>query len=376
MTIGLPGKLFIFVIWLFALAFAAMFLYRPLRYAWLEWRLQSENAATRKAAAADMASDGLHAVERLREMLKSNRDERAAAACLVIEYLPENMRQRLDSELKDVLNGTPSDATDAAVLIVLKRENLETDLVRLQYSSEYKGRQGRNVLCCILRKGEPVARQEAAARLGWMKDREAADRLYEAMTKDGDAGVRLEAAIALARCGDGRAIAPLTDALSGKSDGRVGAAFGLAELGDKRAIPPLLEVFAKDKNDSVRMWAAHSLGKIGLPETIEPLIATLKNDNNSDIRAAAAQGLELAGEVCVIVPLIEAYANDDAVAVHSFAGMALNAIMPQGFPKCSIGYGREQRGREAAAMKEWMEKNGKAVWWSGKDKKFFLEGGK
>lgn len=80
-------------------------------------------------------------------------------------------------------------------------------------------------------------REEAAAAVGDLKDRTAADALAK-LLEDTDLGVRFEAAFALASIGDSRG-RPLLEGLLEKNRLRVDAAEGLRRLGDPAAIPAL-----------------------------------------------------------------------------------------------------------------------------------------
>ncbi len=129
--------------------------------------------------------------------------------------------------------------------------------------------------------------------------------------------VRWEAAKALARLGEPRAIEPLIAALRDEdSDVRREAAEALARLGEPRAIEPLIAAL-RDEDSGVRCETAWVLGRLGDPRTVEPLIAALR-DEDWEVRQAAAEALEAAagapenlGNSHVLEPLIGALRDKD-----------------------------------------------------------------
>ncbi|TET36007.1 MAG: hypothetical protein E3J72_09600 [Planctomycetota bacterium] len=81
---GLPLKLGIVVIALFGVVIAGMFSYEPLRYKWLESRLQSDNDATRKKAINILISDGTKAVPHIRRWLVSEKEALMEGAIIAL----------------------------------------------------------------------------------------------------------------------------------------------------------------------------------------------------------------------------------------------------------------------------------------------------
>jgi len=71
---------------------------------------------------------------------------------------------------------------------------------------------------------------------------------------------------------------------------RKNAAKALGKIKDPRAVEPLIATL-KDKDSDVRWHAARALEKIQDPRAVEPLIATLK-DKDSEVRWHAAEALE------------------------------------------------------------------------------------
>lgn len=102
---------------------------------------------------------------------------------------------------------------------------------------------------------------------------------------DERASVRREAAIALGRIGDARAVEPLIQTLKDQYDYvRREAAYALGIIGDARAVEPLIQALG-DEDSYVRGDAAEALAKVGKP-AIEPLTKALKG-GDSRVRDAA-----------------------------------------------------------------------------------------
>ncbi|MHB8898516.1 MAG: HEAT repeat domain-containing protein [Thermoguttaceae bacterium] len=110
---------------------------------------------------------------------------------------------------------------------------------------------------------------------------------------DGNWQVRREAAEALGKAGDLRAVEPLIEVL-GNRDGdwsvRAAAARSLGQLGDPRAVAPLAALL-NDMNTHVRHAAVVGLGRIGTPETLGPLTTAARSDGDSAVRLAAAEAI-------------------------------------------------------------------------------------
>jgi len=157
-----------------------------------------------------------------------------------------------------------------------------------------------------------------------------------------DPEVRKNAAEALGKIKDPRAVEPLIEALKDK-DFRVrwNAAEALGEIGDPKAVKPLIAAL-KDKDSTVRLYAAEALGKIKDPRAVEPLITALK-DEYSEVRWHAAWSLGEIQDPRAVEPLIEALKDEDS-GVRLSAAWSLEKITKEHF------------GREVAKWEEWLKK--------------------
>ncbi len=159
-----------------------------------------------------------------------------------------------------------------------------------------------------------VVRMEAVRGLGGIGDKKAAEFLVNSLKDDfrtvqnlaagylvkmgpgavellaavldkEDLKLRRNAALTLGRIGDQRAVIPLIDILSSKSDlDRQAAASVLGGLGDPSAIQPLIEVLRSD-NPELSWYTTEALLKIGGP-AVPPLIDVLK-DKDRQMRVKA-----------------------------------------------------------------------------------------
>jgi HEAT repeat protein len=127
-------------------------------------------------------------------------------------------------------------------------------------------------------------RAEAARALGRSGDRRALEPLVEAAAVQGDVELRRAAVAALGRLGDGRAVPPLL-ALLGESEGRVhheviGA---LAALRDDSAAAPLAGCL-RERDAAARQLAVRALGWID-PPGLFALLAPAQSDAVESVRA-------------------------------------------------------------------------------------------
>ena len=120
-------------------------------------------------------------------------------------------------------------------------------------------------------------------------------------------------------------VQPLINTLS-HEDPRVReyAAFTLGFLDDERSVAPLLSLFAGDPEVSVRTQAARALGRMEEPRAIDPLIQAL-SDPRTEIRQDAAYSLGLIGDPRAI-PALKGLVNDPDELVRFFVDDALVRI--------------------------------------------------
>ncbi len=117
---------------------------------------------------------------------------------------------------------------------------------------------------------------------------------YRAGRRDGKSeSVRKEAAQALGKLGDKRAVEPLIAVVGNGDASGAYAVEALGEIGDPRAVEPLLALLAGDDSYARCRRAAEALGGIGDARAVEPLIAALSvvGDGRLGGRRIAARAL-------------------------------------------------------------------------------------
>ncbi len=195
-------------------------------------------------------------------------------------------------------------------------------------------------------------RKEAAEALGKLKDERAVQHLSEVLLNDKDADVRRAAAWALGEIGSPDAISALVRALDDEDRGvresavdalaKIGAldallsalkskkarvksaaALALGRMGAEDAIPHLSEVLRNEKNPEVKWSAAWALAEIGR-KSLRALISAL-NDEDECVRWCAVEALGKLKDERAVDHLIKLL-NDDARNVRSGAAWALGEI--------------------------------------------------
>ena len=120
------------------------------------------------------------------------------------------------------------------------------------------------------------------------KDEQVVQALIKLLREDKGNEGAANAALALGRIGDKRAVDPLLNTLRDSSNFlRARVAEGLGLIGDKRATIPLVTVL-KDKDDIVRMYTVEALGRIKDERSVEALLAALQYEGTASEEAALA----------------------------------------------------------------------------------------
>lgn len=149
---------------------------------------------------------------------------------------------------------------------------------------------------------EHELRFSACRSLGELKAAAAVQRLSEVLLEDADRPVKAEAAEALGK------------------------------IGDRRALPALIATLG-DEDLWNRRDAAHAIGLMPEPKTVRPVLsALLAHDESSDVRMEAVFGLAHIGDAASIKALRAAYDNDPAYRVRSAASDSLTRLMAPGGP--------------------------------------------
>jgi HEAT repeat protein len=169
-----------------------------------------------------------------------------------------------------------------------------------------------------LRDDDWVIREEAAMRLGRLKDARAVDPLVSTL-RDRDRSVR-EAAVGALTCIGAPSVVPLGTCLSDPELSVQEAASAiLASLADERVLEPLLGAF-QSPDWIVRMHAARAVGRIKHPRSIPSLLLLLQ-DSVKAVREETSSALASIGETA-IPSLVEALTHPEwLVRLHAVESM-------------------------------------------------------
>jgi HEAT repeat protein len=144
------------------------------------------------------------------------------------------------------------------------------------------------LVSCLADEASDV-RRDAAEALGEMHARDAVEQLIKVVRGDADWHVTEQAARALGRIGDTRAVDVLVEVLSSTthhseaSQGywhpdravRLSCVYALSDLGDPRAFPALERALADSGNDTEMKTAArHAISRVGTMDAYKALPGT------------------------------------------------------------------------------------------------------
>ena len=157
------------------------------------------------------------------------------------------------------------------------------------------------------------------------------DRLREFLRYH-DAGVRCEAAVALAGTKRPDDVAAATAALTSMltagehPDSAAKACHALGRVGGKAALETLCQTLGSDLSPQVRAAAALGLGKVGSAEAVPVLTGALAGGSDSQVRSDAAEALNAQRGVAAVAALSQALRSDSDYYVRSSAAEALGEI--------------------------------------------------
>ena len=116
------------------------------------------------------------------------------------------------------------------------------------------------------------------------------------MLNSEDYTLQYNAAEALGKIGDRKAVEYLIEALNGRRYiiVRLNAIEALGKIGDKRAVEPLINLL-QDKERAVRKYAAQALGNLKAKEGVEPLVLLLK-ERDVQVNSTITESLGKIGE--------------------------------------------------------------------------------
>lgn len=130
--------------------------------------------------------------------------------------------------------------------------------------------------------GDSDARLEAVVLSWHCRQNDGVTTGLVRLLEQGEADLRIEAAWALARIGDGAAVGPLRRALaSGFPLLRARSARALACLGDRKIVPELTRLLAQEPDIGVQLAYASALGELGATEAAGDMLSLQDSMPNS-----------------------------------------------------------------------------------------------
>jgi hypothetical protein len=326
MKLNFHLKLGIGIVLVFGLLLVGFVLYEPVWFKVQEWRLVSEDAATREAAAKTVAGKGKKSIPYIIKWLKFCDDRLFFGACVAIGYLEDESWNLVVPAMTRTLKAPPSERTNALVTILNKRKYIfdKIDFDPKQYDApcrlpwKHFSKESivkRNIcISFLLYKKDWLVRRCAAGELGYIKDYYSIDALISCLSKDEYGPVREICAWSLGNIKNAKAVPLLLEVLKNDpySRTRIAAAAALGGIGDNQSVDQLISALQGNNSCiNMRANAAIALGKIGDNRALSPLITILQNDNDSFVRRCTADALGMIGDMHVIIPLIEALKDTD-----------------------------------------------------------------
>jgi HEAT repeat protein len=349
-------KLGIAIVAGFGLLLAGFYVYEPVWFKIQEYRLLSDDPATRDSAASAIAEKGKSAIPRVRKWLKSPNDNLVIGACKVLENM--SGVDWIDSlpEIETILATAYSVKTNVVAELLFQKDavweiepstahkwkryndnaRLKTNLclyamLNLDYEPYreiarfelYNLGDGRLIkpLVDALEHGNAKIRTDATMILGSIGDKRAVLPLISSVVNDSDVVAVSHAIMALGDIGDNRAIPTLLDKIANDADGivRSDSAIALGKIRDLNVVPSLISSLEKDSDPWVRRNAIDALGELADNRAVTVLINTLESDTNTDVRWMAAYALFQIGDNRAIEPLIQALENDKEYIIRERA---------------------------------------------------------
>lgn len=174
--------------------------------------------------------------------------------------------------------------------------------------------------------------QEFKPDIDYLEENKDIDGLIKAL-KNEDFLIRKDAAIALKKIGDERAVEPLIESLKYEEweddytiliAVRENSAEALGNIGDRRAVEPLIQALSEDTDEEVRWKAASALGKINDKRAVDSLIKAL-SDENWAVRRNVIIALGKLGDERSFEPILNSLSDRDW-HVRKYAAVALGKI--------------------------------------------------
>jgi HEAT repeat protein len=291
---------------------------RPSVIGALERALRDPSAEVRSAAAIGLADAS--AVEALPTLLVAIEDEDAFVRQMAIAAVGEMRDSRARERLRRALGDERPEVRFQAVIAFVRVAPEEAE----------------DAVAGALSDPDPSIRYVAIRVAEEQGDTARILARLAELLEDGDGSVRVAAAIALARAGDGRGASILLDVVAGRlqireADDEAAAVELVGELGVVAAVPHLerraFGIMARLGREAFSFQALVALARMGNARASAQIVRDL-NARSRDRRTLAVAAAGRAG-LLGARPLIEAMRGDETRAEQDAVVEALEALVPQ-----------------------------------------------
>ncbi|TET32907.1 MAG: HEAT repeat domain-containing protein [Planctomycetota bacterium] len=308
MKLGLSLKLGIFVVAVFGVIIAGMFLYQPLRYAWLKSRLMSKDPEVRDAAIKTFLAESERSLPYLRRWLSLKDTNLRVRILDMLWNAKGNIWEEVLPEIEKILAEEVSDLTDG-IFIELEKKDFD-----------WKKRFRNKPDCLVsgycyelLSSPEPHERRDIAIELEKLGSIRAAPRLMTILRKDPFSWVRYSAASALAAIGGSGVFESMVYTLENDAGERVRkiACDIIGGLENPRGFAPLLELLKKEEEyTELSRLAAQSLVILADKRHFNELLEELESTRKEIVLLAVVGALSWIGDVKAMKPILERYEKE------------------------------------------------------------------
>ncbi|TET32908.1 MAG: HEAT repeat domain-containing protein [Planctomycetota bacterium] len=339
MKLSLSLKLGILVVALFGAVVAGMFLYQPIRYAWLKSRLLSDDKTTRDAAIKTLAGEPNISIPRIIEWLGSGENRLLVLCCGIIQEMDRDRRRQVTGEVSMLLDSALPSVSDAAWETLLKESEYEE-----RYTYWTTVDRVHSFYCFMLRRPpaencdswDHLEIRDIGYKIAHMEDRRSVsvDSLIKALTYDyGNETSEVHSALisAFGYIGDEKTLDMVSEYLEKSEDVEIrrAAALALGRLGDSRATKVLMDALRNDRESYIRAAAAEALGMLKSAEAVQILLDVLFRDAEEledELTIACAWALSEIGDDNAVTGLMECLDNASEDSPKWIAAFTLGLI--------------------------------------------------
>lgn len=272
-------------------------------------RLDADDESERLAAVNDLVQYGAIAEEPLRRVMRDDaawklrakaaaavgRAHGTTAGAVLRELYAASDGEAVRLRAAETLGKAGNEVTLAAIVeAIASKAGSPVCRGRLYEAAAEAGGSGAGrILEEGLTDADPSVRAGAVRGLGWlMRSPRAIQRLDRVLANEPEPAVRAAAAEAAGRTRHAAAIPILSNALRDGDPGvRRQAAIALGAVGDPRGVPALARVMKEEPDAAVRAAAAQALGELGGPAAAAAVADAARSDADAAVRDLSGRAL-------------------------------------------------------------------------------------